>query len=150
MSSSAQMQAYHQCYLVYIPSCKGSSQTYLSFHKHCELKLEKPLHKHLSAGGTAENICAFVQKGSLLSSWEPFLSLQQSSPEELPCPTLCFPCSLHWEHTQPNHPTSSRSVWERWQRRAGLSLCFYSITLLILPATWQIADETGYCFGSLY
>lgn len=104
----------------------------------------------ISVLGEQLKISVLLYKKGLFSPLESLFSLQQSSPEELPCPTLCFPCSLHWEHTQPNHPTSSRSVWKRWQRRAGLSLCFYSITLLILPATWQIADETRYCFRSLY
>lgn len=44
------MQAYHQCYLVYIPSCNSSSQTYLCFQKHYELELEEPPCHHLTVG----------------------------------------------------------------------------------------------------
>lgn len=152
-SSSAQMQAYHQCYLVYIPSCKGSSQTYLSFHKHYELKLEKPLHKHLHAGRRAENIHAFCTKRVSSSPLESLFFLFRNLALKS-FPVLCFASLVPCTGSTPSQiiplVLGQSGRGKRWQHRAGLSVCFYSITLLILPAIWHITDETGYCFRSLY
>lgn len=94
----------------------------------------------------------FVQKGSLPLLESLFFLFRNLALKSFP--VLCFASLVPCTGSTPSQiiplVLGQSGRGKRWQHRAGLSVCFFSITLLILPAIWHIADETGYCFRSLY